>query len=153
MDKIEFKKQVLSLAKKKLQAMAKELEKEILRYQESEMQSDESQFDMTQQSMDDANREIVDQLLGQLNYINQDLVRLDQLEIGETAIDAVAPGAVVLTNKKNFYISVGIEEFEVDGIKIVGLSPQAPLYEGMIDRKAGEKFSFRGTTYKIKEIF
>ncbi len=153
MDKSTFKTKVRDQAKEILQIKAKELEKEIRRYQDSEMQADEDQFDMTQQSMDDANREIIDQLLEQLNYVTQDLVRLDMLSVDEKLSDTVAPGAVVFTNKRNFYISVGTEEFEIDNKKIVGLSPQAPLYEEMKNHKAGDQFNFRGTTYKIKEIF
>ena len=153
MDKIAFKKKVLDQAKENLQSKAKELEKEIRRYQDSEMRADEDQFDMTQQSMDDANREIIDQLLEQLNYITQDIVRLDLLPVGEEPLDAIAPGAIVLTSKRNFYISVGTEEFEIGDKKIAGLSPQAPLYEEMRNRKAGDQFTFRGINYKIKDVF
>ena len=153
MDKIAFKKQVLAQAKEILQAKAKELEKEIRRFQDSEMRADEDQFDMTQQSMDDANREIIDQLLDQLNYITQDVVRLDLLSANEDLQETIGPGAIVLTTKRNFYISVGTEEFEIDGKKIAGLSPQAPLFGEMRDRKAGDQFSFRGTTYKIMDVF
>jgi hypothetical protein len=62
-------------------------------------------------------------------------------------------GAVVVTDKLTFFISVSIEQFTVDGRPYVGLSTYSPLFEVMKDKKTGESFSFNKTKYTISEIY
>lgn len=67
--------------------------------------------------------------------------------------DDVRLGSVVATDKGLFYISISSEQFEVDGIPFVGISPKSPLYRAMAEKKKGDSFAFGAETYQILEIF
>jgi hypothetical protein len=62
-------------------------------------------------------------------------------------------GTVVRTDKETFFISVGIEEFNVDGQPVFGISVQSPIYRVMKGKKVGEHFTYNGITCLIEEIF
>jgi hypothetical protein len=64
----------------------------------------------------------------------------------------VEPGAVVMTNLLNFYISIPIDKIEIDGTTYVGISVKAPIYAVMRDKKKGDEFAFNETEYKIIDL-
>lgn len=65
----------------------------------------------------------------------------------------VEPGAVVITDHLNFFISVSSEKMEIDGQVFYGISTQAPIYASMQDLKKGDKFEMNKTAYKIEEVY
>lgn len=65
----------------------------------------------------------------------------------------VEPGSVVVTDKLTFYICVSIEEFEVDGNSLFGISTKAPIYVNMRGLEKGKSFQFNETVYQIKDIY
>ena len=62
-------------------------------------------------------------------------------------------GSVVYTKDLNFFISVSIGKFSVDGIDFMGISTKAPIYKVMEGKKKGDTFSFNDATYSIDELF
>ncbi|MCE7054243.1 hypothetical protein LZF95_06115 [Algoriphagus sp. AGSA1] len=62
-------------------------------------------------------------------------------------------GAVVITDKETFFISVSIEEFFVNGTCYFGISTHSPIYKSMRGKVAFETFTYGGSDYFIKEIF
>jgi len=96
--------------------------------------------------------EILESMEKELNFLHFEMNLLGQLNLGEK-YETVQPGAVVVTDKRAFYISVSIEEIEVEGQPIFGISTQAPLYKEMAGKKAGEAFEFNGTTYQIEDLY
>lgn len=71
-------------------------------------------------------------------------------EKGNTIVE---PGALVITDKLTLYISVSIEQIEVQGHSIFGISVKAPIYAVMRGLESGSTFSFNETVYKIKAIY
>ena len=65
----------------------------------------------------------------------------------------VEPGAVVVTKQLTFYISVSIEEIEVQGKSIFGISTKAPIYAVMRGLEKGAVFKFNETEYHIETIY
>ncbi|WP_366183957.1 hypothetical protein [Flavobacterium ovatum] len=65
----------------------------------------------------------------------------------------VEPGALVVTDKLTLYICVSIEQIEVQGHTVYGISTKAPIYAAMRGLKNGDKFSFNETEYQIKSIY
>ncbi len=65
----------------------------------------------------------------------------------------VEPGAVVITDQLNFFISVSSEKMEIGGKVFYGISTQAPIYASMQDLKKSEKFEFNKTAYKIEDVY
>lgn len=62
------------------------------------------------------------------------------------------PGALVMTDKLNFFIGVSSEKIEVDGEEIFGISTEAPIYKSMAGLEKGERFKFNDTEYIIQSV-
>jgi len=67
--------------------------------------------------------------------------------------DKVEFGAVVLTNKQNMFIALGMGKVEVDGKTYYVISKDVPIYKAMEGLKAGDKFSFNNMKFEIKDVF
>ena len=61
-------------------------------------------------------------------------------------------GALVLTDKQNFYISISAGKMMVDNETYWALSPQAPLAKNLMGLSVGEKMEFNGSFFTIREI-
>ncbi len=68
------------------------------------------------------------------------------------AKDKVEPGAIVQRKDRNFVVSVLTSEFECDGIKLMGISAQAPIYKAMEGLEEGDDFEVNGKTHEILAI-
>ena len=77
--------------------------------------------------------------------------RLQRFE-EKAVMDSVRPGAVVITNKRNFLIGPSIEEFAADGIEFLGLSTDAPLYKALDGRRKGDQVKFHDVDYAILDV-
>lgn len=86
----------------------------------------------------------------QLNREKGNLEKLKSIDFGPK--NTVSSGAIVQTNLFNFLIGFATVPFEVDGLHIVGISNESPLYPIIANRKTGESFSFRGNNYTIENV-
>ncbi len=66
--------------------------------------------------------------------------------------DAVDFGALVETDKRNFFVSTGMGEIEVEGKKYFAVSPLVPLVKAMRGLKAGDDFVFNEIEYHITSV-
>lgn len=64
----------------------------------------------------------------------------------------VEPGALVLTDRMNFFIGVSSEKIKVAGEEVYGISTNAPIYQSMQGLEEGATFKFNDTEYKIEDI-
>ncbi|MCG9790979.1 hypothetical protein [Flavobacterium algicola] len=71
----------------------------------------------------------------------------------ENECTIVEPGALVVTDKITIYICVSIEEIEVEGKAIFGISTRAPIYAAMRGLKKGDYFKFNEMEYQIQDIY
>ncbi len=67
--------------------------------------------------------------------------------------DRVSPGAVVVTNHSTLFISASVNKVSVHGHYYVGVSTRSQIYRVMAGKTKGQRFSFKGTEYKIKKVF
>lgn len=153
MDKLSFKKKVHDHAVASVERTVKELKEEIARIQNRELVIDEGQFDLDHKAQEEADHEVINELAGQLHFELEELQRLQRMDIKLPLLETVGPGAVVVTDRRTFYVSVGIEDFEVGNREIFGLSTGAPIYEVMKGKGKGENFSFRDMKYVIEDVF
>lgn len=65
--------------------------------------------------------------------------------------DAVAAGALVVTDKLTFLVGVG-GEFKSGNQDIQGISTTSPIYAAMANKKAGASFTLNARTYTIQEV-
>lgn len=153
MNKLKFKQKTLENIRSQIGQAIEDLDEQIKRIQESEMDKDEDQFDMDEEARDEAAHEILDRLTEQRNFLLEQQALLDRMEVKEPLHEEVAPGSVVVTNHGTFFVSVATDDVQVNGEEVRGLSREAPIYEAMKDRKKGETFTFRDVEYEVKEVY
>lgn len=77
---------------------------------------------------------------------------LRQIDVSKT-FTSIQPGAVVVTEKQKFFVSISLGELKVDGTVYFAISVQSPLYQQMEGKKAGDSFEFRNVNHKIVNVF
>jgi transcription elongation GreA/GreB family factor len=75
---------------------------------------------------------------------------IEALPFGHTAV--VEPGAVVNVNNRYFVIAVPTQVISIDGIDIIGISVESPLYEAMAGLRAGKTFEFQQKTFVVTDV-
>lgn len=75
---------------------------------------------------------------------------IEALLFGPKAV--VEPGAVVNVNGRYFVIAVPTQMISIDGIDIIGISVESPLYEVMAGLRAGETFEFQQETLVVTDV-
>ncbi len=76
---------------------------------------------------------------------------LKMLQINRS-FDKVAPGALVITNSKCFFIAVGLGMIRFEAEEVAVISAQVPVYQLMRDKKPGEDFIFNGEKLTIAAL-
>lgn len=153
MNNLDFKNKVLEKAKERQQEIIDDFKTSIEELTKSEMNINDGQLDLDQQSMDAASNELIDKLGGQLNFVLDEMEFLKQMRVADEPHENVVLGSIVKTDKMTFYPSVSIEKFDVDGKELFGISAQAPLFKEMKGKKVGDSFSFHDQHYTIEEVY
>lgn len=87
----------------------------------------------------------------ELNFSQMEMNQLQSLDPSKSN-SMVEPGAIVITDQLNFYISIPTDKIEIDGDTFLGISIKAPIYAAMKGKKKGDTFQFNETTYKITDV-
>lgn len=120
----------------------------------SEGLGNEEQFDNNELSQKAQASDEVNSLNEVLSLANEEMNVLQYIKsLQEKTHMQVEPGAVVVTNKNTFFVSVSIEQFIVEGETYIGLSTKSPLYLAMKGLTKGDNFQCNGVNYKITDIF
>src|SRR5690606_14452820 len=89
-----------------------------------------------------------------LEFANSEMRILENLRETEIIIrDIASPGAVVVTDRGIFFVSASLEHCRVNGDPYIGISINSPLYRAMEGASKGDTFSFKGTEYRIRDVF
>ena len=75
----------------------------------------------------------------------QDLLKLAPFE-------SVQHGAVVVTDKQNFLLSIGAGKFMVGNKVFFAISAQTPIYMALKGKKVGDTITINGQTQTILEV-
>ncbi len=67
--------------------------------------------------------------------------------------DKVEFGAIVITNKQNMFITLGLGKVKVDKEVFYVISKDVPIYKTMENLKKGDSFHFNNIEYTIKDVF
>lgn len=153
MDKLKFKKDIIRNAEWFVEQKEADFNKEIDRMKESAVYEPAEQDSMGEKSQDEELRTEITRLNQEMNFAHEQLLHLVGLEKRASLLDRVEPGAIVETDKGTFFISVAIDDFELEGEKIYCISPEAPIYKEMVGKQKGDHFTFRDKKYRIKELF
>lgn len=82
---------------------------------------------------------------------DQDIKTLDALKNKTTTVN-IAPGALVNTSLASYFLAVPADAFSHNDKKIYCISPQSPIGQLLLGKKAGDSFSFRGNSIKVLEV-
>lgn len=96
--------------------------------------------------------DLINTLEEQLGFVRLEMSILDMID-AHHELPAVGRGAVVVTDKRTFFIGVSSEEVDVDGHKVFGMSESAPLYALMKGLRKGGHFTFRNNSYTILDVY
>lgn len=89
----------------------------------------------------------LDKQMASLKNMQQQMVK-----VLNSGVKTAQLGAVVITNKARFYISVGLGEFFFEGDRFYAISPESPMAKIMQGKKAGDEFVLNKIHQKIEEI-
>ena len=114
----------------------------------------EEEYDNTELSHNSQQADEINALNESLTFANSDMNVLQYLKtLYEVLHSTPEPGAVVVTNRGKFFISVSAGEINVAGEPFIALSTQSQLFLAMKGKRNGDSFEFGKHTYQIREIF
>ncbi|MGB0402501.1 MAG: hypothetical protein ACPGEG_00300 [Salibacteraceae bacterium] len=152
MNKLEEKKVILEAGRKKMAQVVNDFQERINELKTATGGNDSGETASQSESRVGSDLELLDSLMGQLDFATLELQELDKID-AEKVHSEVDFGSVVITDKRNLFVSTGIEEFQAGKMSVFGLSTKAPLYKNMAGCKPGETVSFNGIEYKIQSVF
>ena len=102
----------------------------------------------TSRAMGHLDREMHGRMYQQAQQERQIVERLDDSIIYKKG----ALGAFMRTSMGNFFLSVSIGQVEIDGDKVMIISPQSPIGALLIGKIVGDSFNFRGKETVIEMV-
>jgi hypothetical protein len=64
----------------------------------------------------------------------------------------VQNGALVRVNGRYFVIAVPTRSFYVEGVEVLGISVDAPLFAAMEGLRSGDTFEFKGNSFMVEDV-
>ena len=151
---VELKKKMLDSSIKKHQTVIDDFQTNIKDLLASEGNINEEEFDLSQQEFNAETLQQVNRIADQLKFANDEMVTLyNMLPTIGTIHQDIQIGAAVVTDKDIFFVSASIERFEVDGLRVFGLSTESPLFKVMEGKRSGNTFTYGKEKYVIKDVF
>ena len=95
-------------------------------------------------------RNLSEALEGPLHDHLHKLETLQRIDFGPKT--KVGPGALVKLDDRYFVVGVATGPFQCEGVTLIGLSTEAPIYDALADRTEGERFTFRGHAHTVQEV-
>ena len=87
----------------------------------------------------------------QIHQRENEIKVLRDLDFGRKT--SVTEGAVALVNSQYYIIGIPACQFDLEGKHFVAMSPDAPFYQELMDKKQNDSFVFNDKTFTIESIF
>jgi hypothetical protein len=104
---------------------------------------------------DNSHREQTEEFLQamerQIHQRENEIKVLRDLDFGSK--NSVTEGAVALVNGRYYIIGIPACQFDLGGKHFVAMSPDAPFYQALMDRKQNDSFVFNDQTFTVNAIF
>ena len=104
---------------------------------------------------DDSHRKQAEEYLEamerQIHQRENEIEMLRNLDFGRKRF--VTEGAVALVNGQYYVIGIPACQFDLAGKHFVAMSPDAPFYKELMDKKQNDSFVFNGKEFTIESIF
>ncbi|MCS5491650.1 GreA/GreB family elongation factor [Algoriphagus limi] len=144
------KKSILQACKVKQELTISDFEQELKNIRENLTNHDES-ASQSQKGSGDQNEMIV-RLEHELTFLKKELQILESID-PEKEFQTVDEGAVVETDQRIFFVSTSIEQVDVNGKCVFGISTKAPIFQAMKGKKKGDSFEGGGIHYFIVDVY
>jgi hypothetical protein len=151
MDQIERKHQIVEACKASINDRIAVISNDMNGLRESAIKSFDSEANNQWEGVEDEMMNDMSDRQVHLDYLVETAGLFNRIDFGQT-YQKVEPGAVVITDQRNFLVGVA-NEFEYEGEAFIGIVPSVPIYDEMKDRKQGDTFTLNDLTYTIQEIF
>ena len=79
-------------------------------------------------------------------------LRRDMAKVTNNSAEVIKLGALVITNKARFYISVGLGEFFFESDRFYAISEISPMAQIMKGKKAGDSFVLNNISQTIEAV-
>jgi len=107
-------------------------------------------IDAHDQSQAELASDLAEALDGPVHAHADKLDKLKHIDFGPKT--RVEEGAVVTFGGRSFVVAVATQAFDCAGTELMGISTEAPIYEAIADRTAGERFEFNGRSLVIEDV-
>lgn len=153
-EKNQLRKKIIDMSIARQQLVIHDFKIRIKQLTETEGLGNEEAYDNTEQGNNSLKAIEINTLNKALESVIQELELLENLKIApETNHDTISLGAIVVTNHLNLFVSIGMEEFLLEGQKFLGISTASPMFKEMKGKHKGESFQCKGINYTIIDIF
>lgn len=104
---------------------------------------------------DDSHREQTEEYLQamerQIHQRENEIKVLRDVDFGRKT--SVTEGAVALVNGQYYIIGIPVCQLDFEGKHFVAMSPDAPFYQELMNKKQNDSFVFNDKTFRIESIF
>lgn len=76
---------------------------------------------------------------------------VEQLPLDQKHIN-IQGGSLVRTNQLNYFVSIGMAKIKLESSDWYAISPVSPIGNLLLNKKAGDSFSFRNSTINILQV-
>jgi hypothetical protein len=151
---LRLKKQIYQKAIQHQQSVIDDYQQRIKDAMANDGNVNEEEYDNQKQSFNTQVLSEVTLLNEQLILAQQEMEELKKVEtLGKLHAGKIGFGKVVKTNKRTFFVAIGVEEFDVNGEMIWGISIHSPAFKAMEGKKTGEQFIVSDTIYHILDVY
>jgi hypothetical protein len=147
MDKVTLKATLIKARQETLQR----LRDDYASYQSGGSPSPEDVRDADDDSHRKQAEEYLEALERQIHQRENEIEMLRNLDFGRKT--SVTEGAVALVNGQYYVIGIPACQFDLAGKHFVAMSPDAPFYQELMDKKQNDSFVFNGKEFTIESIF
>jgi len=117
----------------------------------------ESKLSDTKSSAGDKFETSRERLQAEEDRINAVLMNSKKLEVqlkrlNKSPCNKVEAGAIIITDKANYFIAIGLGKISIDNTNYYTMSPNAPLSKVMWNKQSGDSFVLNNNTQRIIEI-
>lgn len=147
MDKVTLKTTLIKAQQETLQR----LRDEYASYQSGGNLNLEDVRDADDNSHREETEEFLQAMERQIRQQENEIKILHDVDFGRKT--SVTEGAVALVNGQYYIIGIPACQFDHDGKHFIAMSPDAPFYQEIMDKKENDSFVFNNTTFTIESVF
>jgi hypothetical protein len=147
MDKITLKATLIKAHQETLQR----LRDEYASYQSDGNLNLEDVRDADDNSHREQTEEYLQALERQIHQRENEIETLRDLDFGSK--NSVTEGAVALVNGQYYIIGIPACQFDLEGKHFIAMSPDAPFYQQLMNRKQNDSFFFKDKIFIVESIF